>query len=274
MFLSDGTLDATFSRELGALSSLQLRGEEILAAPLQLRVWSETANQNAGAEEVNAWRVAGLDNVKLSRVTARIQGESITLGVRGSCKADDEAFFLGQIWTLQNGILQVNNHFTVSQNLPDLPRLGLTLALLPGFDSLEWPGRGSHENYCDRCAGSYFSRFQSSVAAQDFPYVVPQEHGNSTEVRSAKLENGALGLEVAALDTPFKASASHFTPADLFAARHTFDLQTRPHTQLNLDVKQRGLGTASHGPDASECPRIGAGEYEMNLALRLYKIGE
>ena len=44
-------------------------------------------------------------------------------------------------------------------------------------------------------------------------------------------------------------SASHFTAADLFAARHTYELTARPEVYLNLDLGQRGLGTASCGPD-------------------------
>ncbi len=281
MFLSDGIIDATFSREIGALSSLKLRGQEILAAPLQLQVfrgptdndgikgWSGQENKPLGK-----WLAAGLDKVELSRVTARIQGSGVALGVRGSCTADDEAFFLGQIWTLENGILKVSNHFTVSENLPDLPRLGLTMALLPGFNALQWLGNGPQENYCDRCAGSYFSRFASTVDAQYVPYVVPQEHGNHVGVRSLQIENESLGLEIRALDAAFEASASHFTPADLFAAKHTFDLMPRGETWVNLDVKQRGLGTASCGPDALDRYKIFPGEYRLNFEIRLYRIGD
>ena len=44
-------------------------------------------------------------------------------------------------------------------------------------------------------------------------------------------------------------AASHFTAADLTAARHTNELEPRPEVLLSLDHAQRGLGTASCGPD-------------------------
>ncbi len=278
IFLSDGTIDATFSREIGALSSLKLRGEEFLAAPMQLQIW-RAATDNDGIKgwtgqenkPLGRWKSAGFDSIELSRVTARIEGNSVALGVRGSCKASEEAFFLGQICTLENGVLKVSNHFTVAENLPDLPRLGVSLALTPGFENLEWHGNGPLENYCDRHAGSVISRFQTSVSEQYVPYVMPQEHGNHTEVRSLLLDNGALKVEFRAQNAPFEASASHFTPADLFAAGHTFDLKPRAETWVNLDAKQRGLGTASCGPDALERYKIAPGEYQLDFEIRLGK---
>jgi beta-galactosidase len=53
---------------------------------------------------------------------------------------------------------------------------------------------------------------------------------------------------------------------------HTFDLQPRSETLVNLDVKQRGLGTASCGPDALECYRIGPGEYALSFVMRPYAV--
>jgi beta-galactosidase len=56
------------------------------------------------------------------------------------------------------------------------------------------------------------------------------------------------GLEVRGEPT-LEFSASHFTAGDLFQARHTYELTPRPEIYLNLDAAQRGLGTASCGPD-------------------------
>jgi len=193
--------------------------------------------------------------------------------VRRSCKADPEAFFLGQIWTLENGVLKVSNHFTVAGDLPDLPRLGVSLALVPGFEGLEWHGNGPLESYCDRKSGGVISRFKSSVSEQYVPYVMPQEHGNKTDVRSLSLDNGSLKIEFRAQNAPFEASASHFTPADLFACHHTFDLKPRPETWVNLDARHRGLGTASCGPDALDRYKIWPGEYQLDFEIRLGKFG-
>lgn len=55
----------------------------------------------------------------------------------------------------------------------------------------------------------------------------------------------AMASVLKLITQPLNFSASHFTANDLYQARHTTDLQPRPEVILNLDVAQRGLGTAS-----------------------------
>ena len=62
----------------------------------------------------------------------------------------------------------------------------------------------------------------------------------------AHVGGGGLSADrVPAADFP----ADHLTAGDLFQARHTYELTPRPEVYLNLDAAQRGLGTASCGPD-------------------------
>ena len=63
-------------------------------------------------------------------------------------------------------------------------------------------------------------------------------------------------------------SASHLTADDLYAARHTTDLAPRREVLLNLDAGQRGLGTASCGPDTLPAYRLLADEYTFGYSLR------
>ena len=55
---------------------------------------------------------------------------------------------------------------------------------------------------------------------------------------------------------------------DLYAAHHTYDLKPRAETFLNLDLRHRGLGTASCGPDALPQFKITPGRYEWSYTLR------
>jgi beta-galactosidase len=64
-----------------------------------------------------------------------------------------------------------------------------------------------------------------------------------------------------------EASASHFTAQDLYAAKHTTDLIPRPEVHVNLDYGQRGLGTASCGPDTLPRYRIQPGKYALNFKV-------
>ena len=112
------------------------------------------------------------------------------------------------------------------------------------------------------------AQYRSTVTEQYVPYVLPQEHGNKTDVRWLALHDGAgHGLRFSAQGGLMNASASHFTAADLFAAKHTIDLTPRPEVHVHLDYGQRGLGTASCGPDTLPQYRIQPGRYNLNFSV-------
>ena len=83
------------------------------------------------------------------------------------------------------------------------------------------------------------------------PYILPQEHGHRSDVRWLSLTDEAgFGLVVEGRPT-IGFTASHFTADDLYGALHTSDLEPRAEVMLSLDHAQRGLGTASCGPDTA-----------------------
>ena len=145
----------------------------------------------------------------------------------------------------------------------------MRLTLPAGFEILEWFGRGPHENYIDRKKSAIVDRYISTVTEQYIPYILPQEHGNHTDVRWLTLRNEkGAGLTVQS-HGPLEFSASHFTAQDLFASFHTPELEakTRTETILNLDFAQRGLGTGSCGPDTLSPYRIEPGTHRWNYTL-------
>ena len=100
------------------------------------------------------------------------------------------------------------------------------------------------------------------------PYIAPQEHGHRGDVRWLTLTNGeGRGIKVSAQPT-IGFSASHFTAADLTAARHTIDLEPRAEVILNLDHATRGLGTASCGPDTSPRYRLRSGTHRFSYVIQ------
>ena len=274
LVLANAEVEASFAD--AALCSLKLGGQEIMAAPMALQIfrgptdndgikgWSGQENKPLGR-----WLEAGYDQIELQSVETRIEGDSIVTQTRGACKANPNAFELHQIWTLEGETLRVSNRFVIAQGLPDVPQLGVTLALKAGFENLSYFGRGPGENYCDRKVGTAIGLYQSTVSDQYVPYILPQEHGNHTDVRQITLDNGAVAIEFVAQSGPMEAKASHFTPHDLLPAMHTFDLTPRGESWVTLNVKQRGLGTASCGPDTLDPYKIWPGEYRLELLISL-----
>jgi beta-galactosidase len=169
---------------------------------------------------------------------------------------------------LAEGGLLVEHEVELAPELHDLPRIGVVLTLAPDLEQLEWYGRGPWENYPDRQASAVVGRYRSTVAEQYVPYIAPQEHGHRGDVRWLTLTDGdGRGVKVTGMPL-IGFSASHFTAADLTAARHTIDLEPRPEVILTLDHAQRGLGTASCGPDTSPRYRLCAGTYRFSYVIQ------
>jgi beta-galactosidase/beta-glucuronidase len=175
-----------------------------------------------------------------------------------------------------SGDVLVDTHVLPGDDLPPLPRVGLTMTLLGGYETFTWYGRGPHESYVDRKESAMVGVYRGTVDEQYVPYVVPQENGNKTDVRWVALTNadGAGLLASAAPDEVMEVSAHHFTAGDLTRAKHTHELARRDEITLNLDYRQSGLGSASCGPGTLPQYLLQPGEVRYTVRLRPLAAGE
>jgi beta-galactosidase len=269
---------AVVDAETGTLSELTSGGRRaILRGPL-LQLW-RAPTDNDGLRLVpekrdrgvlRRWVELGLDRLELRLDSIATQPGRIEVVHRASGRQRfDDAAHRHVYRLLTSGDLIVENEVQLGPELRDLPRVGVVLTLPPGLDQLEWVGRGPWESYPDRLASTVVGRFRGTVADQYVPYVLPQEHGHRSDVRWLSLTDDAgFGLTVGGRPT-IGFTASHFTASDLFRARHTCDLEPRPEVVLSLDHAQRGLGTASCGPDTHPRYRLLEPSYRFAYALRV-----
>jgi beta-galactosidase len=209
---------------------------------------------------LSRWLALGLDRIELELVSER-RGELVH-------RAKGIATHTHRYRVLPDGEVIVENVVELERGVGDLPRVGVVLTLRPGLERLEWYGRGPWEAYSDRLASTVVGRFHSTIADQYVPYVRPQEHGHHPDARWIRLtDSRGRGLEVRGLPT-IGFGASHFTTADLAAANHVNELEPRPEVVLSLDHAQRGLGTASCGPDTAERYRLRGRRYAFAYSLR------
>jgi beta-galactosidase len=212
------------------------------------------------------WLELGLD--RLEHRLEGVRGAEVVTRVSGRDRWND-ALHRQTFRLLRSGDVLVENEVLLDPELRDLPRVGVVLVLRPGLDRMEWFGRGPWESYPDRIASTVVGRFRSTVSDQYVPYILPQEHGHRSEMRWLSLTDAAgFGVEVEGRPT-VGFSASHFTASDLYGARHTCDLEPRAEIVLTLDHAQRGLGTASCGPDTSRRHRLLAPRYRFAYVLRV-----
>jgi hypothetical protein len=167
-----------------------------------------------------------------------------------------------------SGDVIVDTHVVPSRTLPFLPRIGVQMTILGQFNTFTWYGRGPHETYADRKASGAVGLYSGSVDEQYFPYIMPQENGNKTDVRWAALsDQNNLGLLVVGMPL-MNVSAHHYTTEDLARAQHTCELKRRDNITLHLDERQSGLGGASCGPGTLAQYLIQPEETRWSLRLR------
>jgi beta-galactosidase len=281
IILRVGNLRAVFDKAAGTLAELGVDTNLIVRGPL-LNVWRAATDNDGiklllgreGSRTLVRWLDLGLDQVQYSLQHVRlIRAKSLPIVEivhHASGRGQWNDFVHTHRYTLlPSGEMHVENTVRLGEGIRDIPRVGVNLVLAPDLEQLEWFGRGPWENYPDRKASAIIGHYASTVTDQYVPYIMPQEHGHKTDVRWLTLANEqGNGLRIEGEPT-IEFSASHFTAADLFAAKHTIDLTPRAEVLLNLDGAHRGLGTASCGPDTLDKYRLLEPVYRFAFSLRV-----
>jgi beta-galactosidase len=240
----------TVDKKSGALSSITVRGKELLAGGPKLDAWRAPLSHAPfawGRAEGEDWRRVGLD-----RLATTVTGVTVTpvpSGVRVAVTSRVAAPDVANAWFDQTMTYTVDGSGTVQlghtvtpqgavRALTYLPRIGVSLAVPSSYSRFAWYGR-KVESYNDRREGSPIGVYKSTVADQYTPYYRPQDHGNHTDARWALLTDGRTGglLVAGARDV----SVTRFD--DLDRAAYPFQLQPNDgwHT-LHASYAVTGVG--------------------------------
>lgn len=270
------------NRKQAWVENLCREGCPLIVRGPQLNVWRAATDNDGlklfegvnwgGERALTRWLRAGYDRLKAvsSETTVSVVRGGVSINIRQDWRAPGANRTITHLHRYRidsTGGIQVHNAFVVDRELPELPRIGVSLVLPPELEQLAWFGRGPWENYVDRNRSAMVGRYRTTVTDDYVPYIMPQEHGNKTEVRWLHLHDGqGRGVRFVAAPT-MEASASHFTAADLFAAKHDVELRPRPEVIVHLDHAQRGLGTHSCGPDTLPQYRLEPGNYSLEFRI-------
>jgi len=269
----------------GFLESLSAGGKELLSSALVMNLW-RAPTENDGLKlfmdkrgqtdfsfyyenkAMYAWLDAGLDALEFAQLAVEAEPEAGSLRIVHEVRTGrgGRAGLFVQELSFRGSGIAASFLFDLDPSLPELPRVGLACALAPGFEQARWYGRGPQECYVDRKAGAALGLWDSSIDELQVPYVLPQENGNRTDLRWLELSGGGRSLRVEG-GRSFDFGASHHGARQLWKAAHTCDLVRLPETFLTLDVAQRGIGTATCGPDTLERYRIAPGPMRLELVL-------
>ena len=263
-----------FDRATGRLENLTRSGKVVLLAGPRLQIWRGATDNDgikgwSGQDDkpLGRWLKAGVNAPSFQTPTVSVErsGEYVAVHVVQVVDCAGGSLTHSHSYTVApSGLIVVENQFEVS--IEDLPRLGITMSVPDDFEALEWFGRGPGETYSDRKAAGWIGQFASTVTDQYVDHVLPQEHGNKTNLAWMRLASPSAEIRFK-LAAPAEGSATRYTPDVLYAARHRSDLTPTSHVIVNLDVGQRGLGTASCGPDTLERYRLKSGLHRLGFEI-------
>jgi beta-galactosidase len=245
-----GDTKYTVDKKTGTLSSITVRGRELLTGGPKLDAWRAPISNETfawGRAEGEDWRRVGLD--RLETTVTGVTVDPVPSGVRVVVTSRVAAKDVANAWFDQtmtytidgSGTVQLGHRVTPQgdvRTLTYLPRIGVSLAVPSSYDRFAWYGRKA-ESYVDRREGSPIGVYRSEVTDQYSQYYRPQDNSNHTDARWALLTDGRTGglLVAGANDV----SVSRFDDLD----RAAYPFQLRPNkgwTTLHASHAVTGVG--------------------------------
>ncbi|MCA1809238.1 MAG: hypothetical protein LC725_07310 [Lentisphaerae bacterium] len=269
-------------RRAGKLAAVSRAGQPLITAGPEFNLWRAPLDNDGvkcrpqhrqiPGRPWGRWVLAGYDRMRrrVDRVELKSVGRDYLLrsDIFHACRPGG-GFDVRHIYRFTAaGLIFCEHVFKFAPGMADVPRLGVMLTVAAGLERLDWFGRGPWESYADRKYAAEFGHYHGTVSGQYFPYIMPQENGNKEDVTWFSLRGRrGVGLQIQAGKSKFGFSAHHFTPVDLTALTHACEVRSRPETTVLIDARQRGLGTASCGPDTLDSYKIFPGQYRLKYVI-------
>lgn len=279
LVLKAAEVNIVFSKRNGTLDYYAIGNQRLLSAGPQPDFWRAPTDNDFGnrmPEISHVWQLAG-QNKQLKSFDVKSSETEIIISVKYVLSDVSSPYSI--IYTvLPDGTVKVKASWEAGRtDLPEIPRFGMRMQLVPEFDNFTYYGRGAWENYSDRNTASFIGIYNSTVAEQQFDYIRPQENGNHTDVRWLTLTNkSGIGIKIKGLQ-PLSVKAAHNTANDLdFGVTkkntHPSDIVPRKAIYLNVDFLQRGLGgDNSWGRLPHEPYRLLKNDYEYEYEISIKK---
>ncbi|MDE6468192.1 MAG: beta-galactosidase, partial [Muribaculaceae bacterium] len=189
----------------GAITSVKVKGKEMLAAPLALSLFRPLTENDAHRNgQGRKWLSYGLDSISQKAVSVSRKGDVITAETEiygkngqslGKARFDYSADAAG--------VIAVKVRYTPDTTVvKTLPRIGLVTRLDRGnAQVVRYHGRGHVETYADRKTAGRIATYVTTPDAEFHRYIVPQATGNHTDVRWVEINDGLLTVDS---DKPFQ----------------------------------------------------------------------
>lgn len=249
----------------GNLTKIVKDGKNLLAKPEKLSVWRAPVDN----DPANEWVTDKLRYTHEKCYGIKHEGNKIT--VKGSLAAVSRMPFMyyeKSFEAFDDGALKVRLEGEIIKDRlrKFLPRVGFEFKLSGTNPEFSYIGKGPYECYCDMSHTGFFGKYYSSAEKEYINYTVPQDHGNHIDTMQLAFKEGIL-FEA---ENPFEFSVSKYDANALTECAHSYELEGRktPYTNVRIDFFDSGLGSASCGPELSECYRVPFGKFIFEFYIK------
>jgi beta-galactosidase len=238
--LSGKDFSIRFNKSNGALSSYIQRGVELIRQPfLPHFTRPQTDNDKRGWKThrvLKQWFDAKPKLINMgSGKCDGMHGSGIAV-ISTYSLINDSATVDVSYCVFGNGVIEVSYYLKIKQGLPNIPKVGMQMAIEKSYNNISWFGRGPFENYIDKNYAADVGLYNLPINQFMENYVVPQENGNRTDVRWMFLNNLKTkdGLLIVA-DSLLSMSAWPYTEENIQNAKHTNKLKDAGFITLNME---------------------------------------
>ena len=233
-----------FDKVTGLLSSLKRDKDELLLAAMKPNFWRASTDNDIGSEfdvASKSWRDANqYRKLEIFEVIELYQTIKVKTTFIYSALKDLRLTLTFSFE--ETGEVAVLYNLVPHKALPDIPEVGLQLALNNSYSQLRWFGKGPFETYIDRQTGAKIGLHESTVKEQFVPYLRPQEHGNHIGTKWLEVTNEENnGLRVQG-HSVFEFNASEYTFKELEEVDYAYKLADSNKTTLRINLVQMGVG--------------------------------
>jgi beta-galactosidase len=263
--------DALFSYRFGGLVSYRYGGQEMLKTIPKPNFWRAPVDNDEGSQMMaryGQWKLASMyviaegsasnpevetleivvpkqeDGMHQDQAESGVTKGTAAYGVKitytYSMPSNPTATCQLSYTVSGDGTIEVTLYYDPVPELGDMPEFGVMLKMDADYDHLEWYGNGPAETYSDRQQGAKIGLYRNLVADNMAQYLNPQECGNKTRVRYAKVtDRRGRGLLFAGKEMYF--SALPYTPHELENAAHAYELPPVHYTVVRAALGQMGV---------------------------------